>query len=75
MYDITLHAMVNAYQPKERFSKEEMETLEYIKKLMVYRENRDKYCRVHKAITRQEYNVCADCAWKYYCNHSVGKVR
>lgn len=75
MYDITLHAMIIAHQPKERFSKEEMETLEYIRKLMVYRENRYKYCRVHKAVTRQEYNVCADCVWKYYCNHSVGKVR
>ena len=75
MYDIDLHAMVNAYQPKERFSKEEMETLDELRKIKVYRENRDKYCRVHKAITRQEYNVCADCAWKYYCNQSIGKVR
>ena len=75
MYDITLHTMVNAYQPKERFSKVDVAVLDELRKLMLYTENRDKYCSVHKAVTRQEYNTCADCAWKYYCNHSVGKVR
>ena len=80
MYDIILHAMIIAHQPKEpnspeRFSKEEIEFLDRKKKKNEYKVNRDRYCKIHKAVTRQDYGTCSYCAWKYYCNHSVGKVR
>ena len=80
MYDMTLHAMIIAHQPKEpnspeRFSVREIEFLDSIRKKNEYKVNRDRYCKIHKAVTRQDYGTCSYCAWKYYCNHSVGKVR
>lgn len=80
MYDITLHAMIIAHQPKEpnspeRFSEREIQFLDSVRKRNGYKVNRDRYCKAHKAITRQEYNTCGDCLWRQYCLHPVGKVR
>lgn len=40
-----------------------------------YSYTNELYCRAHKAITQEQYNVCKDCNWKRYCHGAVEKLR